>query len=79
MNGDGGLDVTDGSNLQLWLTGGGTMPPCLDAADVNDDGVVNLSDPIDLFEFLYQGSNPPPAPYPVAGSDPTADGLGCDG
>ncbi|MGE4631850.1 MAG: FG-GAP-like repeat-containing protein, partial [Planctomycetota bacterium] len=79
VNGDGGLDVTDGSNLQLWLTGGGTMPPCLDAADVNDDGVVNLSDPIDLFEFLYQGSNPPPAPYPVAGSDPTADGLGCDG
>ncbi len=79
VNGDGSLDVTDGSNLQLWLTGGGTMPPCLDAADVNDDGMVNLSDPIDLFEFLYQGSNPPPAPYPSVGIDPTADGLDCDG
>lgn len=79
VNGDGSLDITDGNSLQLWLTGGGTMPPCLDAADVNDDGMVNLSDPIDLFEFLYQGSNPPPAPYPVAGPDPTADGLDCDG
>ena len=79
VNGDGSLDVSDGSLLQLWLTGGGTTPPCLDAADVNDDGMVNLSDPIDLFEFLYQGSNPPPAPYPNAGSDPTADGLDCNG
>lgn len=79
VNGDGSLDVTDGSLLQLWLTGGGTTPACLDAADVNDDGMVNLSDPIDLFEFLYQGSNPPPAPYPSAGSDPTADGLDCNG
>ncbi|MGE4619523.1 MAG: FG-GAP-like repeat-containing protein [Planctomycetota bacterium] len=79
VNGDGGLDVTDGSLLQLWLTGGGTTPACLDAADVNDDGMVNLSDPIDLFEFLYQGSNPPPAPYPSAGSDPTTDGLSCNG
>ncbi|MEE2883116.1 MAG: FG-GAP-like repeat-containing protein [Planctomycetota bacterium] len=79
VNGDGSLDVTDGSLLQLWLTGGGTTPPCLDAADVNDDGMVNLSDPIDLFEFLYQGSNPPPAPYPAVGTDPTADGLNCNG
>lgn len=78
VNGDGIIDLTDGSQLQLWVTGAGVMPSCLDAADVNDDGIVNLSDPIELFDFLYQGSNPPPAPYPDAGPDPTADGLDCN-
>jgi len=78
VNGDGSVNLTDGSQLQLWVTGVGTIPDCLDAADVNDDGVVNLSDPIELFDFLYQGSNPPPAPYPAAGPDPTADGLDCN-
>ncbi|MDE0960823.1 MAG: FG-GAP-like repeat-containing protein [Planctomycetota bacterium] len=78
VNLDGSVNLTDGSQLQLWLTNGGDSPACLDAADVNDDGVVNLSDPIYLFDFLYQGSTPPPAPYPTIGPDPTADGLDCN-
>jgi len=78
VNRDGSVNLTDGSQLQLWLIGSGNSPTCLDAADVNDDGIVNLSDPISLFDFLYQGSNPPPAPFPAAGLDPTADGLDCN-
>lgn len=78
VNRDGSVNLTDGSQLQLWLIGNGNSPTCLDAADVNDDGIVNLSDPISLFDFLYQGSNPPPAPFPAVGPDPTADGLDCN-
>jgi hypothetical protein len=78
VNRDGSVNLTDGSQLQLWLIGSGNSPTCLDAADVNDDGIVNLSDPISLFAFLYQGSNPPPAPFPAVGPDPTADGLDCN-
>ncbi len=76
VNGDGMLDLTDGTQLQLWI-GNAISIDCPDAADVNDDGVVDESDPVYIFEYLYQGSNPPPAPYPAAGPDPTADGLEC--
>ena len=39
--------------------------------------IVDDADPVYIFDFLYQGSNPPPAPYPLPGPDPTADGLDC--
>ena len=76
VNGDGVIDLTDGTQLQL-LLGNGTSIECADAADVNDDGIVDDADPVYIFDFLYQGSNPPPAPYPFPGPDPTADGLDC--
>ena len=76
VNGDGVIDLTDGTQLQL-LLGNGTSIECADAADVNDDGIVDDADPVYIFDFLYQGSNPPPAPYPLPGPDPTADGLDC--
>src|SRR5262249_22817969 len=50
---------------------------CPDAADVNDDGIVNISDPVYLLRFLFQGGPGPPPPFPVCGADPTADSLGC--
>jgi hypothetical protein len=76
VNGDGVIDLTDGTQLQVWI-GNATPLACPDAADVNDDGVVDEADPVYIFDFLYQGSNPPPAPFPAAGPDPTADGLDC--
>ena len=76
VNGDGVIDLTDGTQLQL-LLGNANPIDCPDAADVNDDGVIDEADPVYIFDFLYQGSNPPPAPYPAAGPDPTADGLDC--
>ncbi|NCG13705.1 MAG: hypothetical protein GWP38_10220 [Planctomycetia bacterium] len=76
VNGDGVIDLTDGTQLQL-LIGTGLPLSCQDAADANDDGIINDDDPVFIFEFLYQGSNPPPAPFPSAGPDPTADGLDC--
>ena len=48
-------------------------PACMDAADANDDGAVDISDAI----YLFNGTTPS-APGPDAvGSDPTPDDLDC--
>ena len=50
---------------------------CSDAADANDDGVVDISDPVYSLTHLFVGGDVPPAPYPLAGPDPTDDFLDC--
>jgi hypothetical protein len=50
---------------------------CLDAADANDSGVLDVTDPIVLLDFLFRQGAPPPDPYPEEGPDPTDDPLGC--
>jgi hypothetical protein len=60
------------------------MPACLDAADVNDDGVVDVSDGTYSIFYLFQPTsapNPDPAPaapFTDCGLDPTADDVTCD-
>jgi len=49
----------------------------LEAADVNDDSLVDISDPIASLGYLFLDGAAPAAPYPAAGLDPTADPLGC--
>lgn len=41
------------------------------ACDVNDDGRVDISDAINLLQFLNCGWPRPPQPYPGWGVDPT--------
>ena len=53
------------------------MNDCEDAADVNDDGVVDLSDPVRLLGHLFLGSERPPDPFGNCGGDPTVDELDC--
>jgi hypothetical protein len=52
------------------------LPPCRDAADANDDGKIDISDPIRILRHLFQGGEPPAPPFPGPGPDPTADDLG---
>lgn len=61
-----------------WLFGAGEAPRCVKAADVNDDGAVDVSDPLTLLGYLFLGLNEPPAPFGAAGTDPTEDSLPCD-
>ena len=57
---------------------GGDTPECLDAVDVNDDGVLTLSDPLYLLEFLFTLAPEPLPPFQTAGLDPTpTDPFGC--
>ncbi len=51
---------------------------CEDALDINDDGAVDISDPIYLLQYLFVSGPPPAPPFPDLGEDPTTgDSLGC--
>jgi len=51
---------------------------CWDVADINDDGMIDVSDPAYFFNWYFGcGGTPPPPPYPNLGPDPTPDNLNC--
>ena len=55
----------------------GPAPPCPDAADANDDGTLNIADPIAVLYTLFSPQTLIAPPYPEPGLDPTAsDALG---
>ncbi len=72
VNEDGLINIQD---YAACLNG----PPfsCDDAADVNDDGVLDNLDCDYLYNYLYLMGPPPPPPFPDCGLDPTPDALGC--
>lgn len=85
-NSDCGLDIVDGIYTLNHLFLGGPAPTCMDAADANDSGTVNLSDAVYLLAYLFFAGPPPPPPQPPAlnpdgpAEDPTCDGLPrCEG
>ena len=61
-----------------WLPLGQDPPSCLDAADAEDDGRINLRDPIYILGYLFLGGPAPPPPLGTCGPDRTADDLGCE-
>lgn len=69
-NGDGHFDIADA----VHLLSGSTLP-CLDAADANNDGTVNIADPICMLMELFSAPCIP-QPYPLCGPD-TGTSLGC--
>lgn len=51
---------------------------CPDAADVDDNGRILLTDAVDLVQFLFLRGPLPSSPFPGAGRDPTTtDSLSC--
>ncbi len=78
MNGDDQVNLSDAVFTLMYLFQEGKPPPCLDAADVNDDGLVDISDPIRLLGYLLLGPFPqPPPPFDAPGEDPTEDSIVC--
>ena len=72
------LNLADAIYTATWLYSDGNAPACLDAADANDDGSLDISDPLYTLLYLFAGSAPPPFPFPLSGEDPTfLDNLGC--
>ena len=51
--------------------------PCEDAADVNDDGSINVVDVIYMLNYGFLAGPAPEPPFPSCGADPTADSLDC--
>jgi len=61
-----------------WLLLGDTEPPCLDAADADDSGSLEISDAVGVLCWLFLGDCEPPAPGPLeCGSDSTPDEIEC--
>jgi hypothetical protein len=63
--------------MRRWLFNGDRSPTCLDAADANDDGQVDISDTIFILDHAVLGGPPVPAPYLEVGPDLTADDVPC--
>ena len=80
--GDGSIGVTDAVLVLLFLFLGGPAPVCLEAADFDDDGRIDGSDPISILRWLFLHRSPPALPGPPGlecGRDPprSAGDLGC--
>ena len=77
VNLDGRVDIADTRRTLLALFEGAVTLDCDDSADIDDDGVLRISDAIRGLDFLFRFGPPPRAPWPTAGLDPTLDSLGC--
>jgi len=74
------IDISDPIYLLNFLFSGGPEPPCRDAADATDDGVLDISDAIRILSHLFIGGaefRRIPSPWPYPGLDPTEDALDC--
>ena len=71
------LSISDAIMLLSYLFQGGKEPKCLDSADVDDSGGLDLSDVVYLLNRLFLGGAEIPQPRQL-GVDPTADGLSCN-
>jgi hypothetical protein len=75
-NSDGLIDVSDASYLLDYLFNEQEPPIVTDAGDVNDDGLIDISDVILILSYLFDPEvERLPEPFPIAGPDPTIDGL----
>ena len=79
-NSDSQVGLADAVHLLNFAFVPGTSLLCLEASDVDSDGVfVGLVDALALLNYLFQSGFPPPgSPFPECGSDPDpAQSLGC--
>ncbi len=76
-NVSGGLPNIADSIATLEYLFGPELLACLDAADVNDDGAVDIGDVIFSLNYQFTAGAEPPAPFPAPGEDPTPDSLDC--
>ena len=78
-NGDNLVDISDGIFMLDELFLGGGSSTCEDAMDFNDDGGLDIADPVGALNYIFLQGAPPSAPFPSCGIDPTdLDPLDCD-
>ena len=78
VSGDNRISLLDPVTILNILYLGSTAPSCLDAADANDDGAIDMSDAVILLKHLFFGQGRLPAPSDAPGVDPTPDKLRCE-
>ncbi len=77
-NTDGKVNLADPIYTLNTLFRSGPNFKCMKSADANDNGEVELADAIYLVHYFFSGGEPPPAPFPDCGMDPTIDDLTCE-
>lgn len=77
-NADGRVDIADAVTDLTCLFTWSRCPTCMDVIDVNDNGLVELSDPIYLLSHLFGSGPRPTPPFPTCGYDATEDALLCE-
>ena len=84
-NADGMTQVSDALHLLLYLFASGAAPSCLEAGDVDNNGVLERADAVLILSYLFLGEGVPAPPGPSkgpCGPDPDAPGssgdLGCE-
>jgi hypothetical protein len=81
--GDNLAGLGDAIYLLSYLFAKGPEPPCLDAADSNDDEKLDIGDAVYILGWLFINGAPPPPPFAECGGDPTPpvppnEDLGCE-
>jgi len=77
-NGDGFVDLSDSVRILEHVFASRDLD-CKDAADVNDDTELDLSDAVFGLGYVFNGTAPPPPPGPdECGIDPGTTNLGCE-
>src|ERR1041384_3689240 len=74
-NGDGIGSVADVLMVGKWLFQEAAAPPCLNSADADDNGKIDLTDAILILVSTVAAQALPP-PYPAAGPDPSVNDGG---
>jgi len=68
---NGTVQSADSTLIQNWILNGGSTPRNLDAADANDDAVIDISDPVTISDYLSGGA---PLPCPFSSPQPSCCG-----
>jgi hypothetical protein len=61
-----------------YLLLGDKEPRCLEAADADDSGELDVTDAIRSLTYLFLEGEPPAEPFSACGPDPTPDDLTCE-
>ena len=78
VNQDGQVNILDSNDLLRFFYDKEYEPPCLESADVNNDGLVQFDDALQLISYVTHGLSPPALPFPACGRDPDELGSGKD-
>lgn len=53
------IDISDLTYLTDYMFGGGTAPPCMEEADVDDSGGIDIADLVHLVNYIFCGGVAP--------------------
>jgi hypothetical protein len=77
VDGNGTAGLGDVTAILDYIFLNGSAPACLKTADANDDGDIDISDPLLVLFALYLERGTVADPYPGCGVDPSSDLIPC--